>query len=457
MMKSTGLGLLVFLMSVGGVAAAQDEETPATEAPPAGETPEATTAEEPAAETEVPVTPVQPPATTTAPPAATSPDAPAPAPGVSFTGAAAGADVPPPPSEALPPRVPWRGTSFEWINSATTSMIGVGDDYQSDSFHSYAMIWRATANYYLVDEDNYSITVRTQPTWFVELTDADDTNTYHEPQFLDLPLLASYRRNLYSAGLWSTALTLTQGALVPVSPASRENGTYIIPTHRLLLVQNVPLGGEDSPVFKSFTVNGRFRWDHRFSEATTGVNDDLDQPRTGKNPTGGSQLDDQLSGGAFSHDTLIEGIDVEFNEPVGPVVLSLTGGFVFSQQFKYDFAGNNCDITMNTSTSPDGCVDVPSGQNGEDAEDTFYTYGFNVGIGIQPLPEVSLSIDYSSSNSPLGQGQLGPDGRRRSVFYTPEAEFSATLTLYPDALYERIIGPPRAIAKDKRRDKKGAL
>jgi hypothetical protein len=455
-MKSTGLGLLVMVMGVAGVATAQDEELPAGEATPAEEAPAEEAApeeapEEAAAEAEeAPAVP--PPATTTALPTATAPAAPAPATAVNFTGTAAGADVPEA-SPALPPRVPWRGTSVEWINSATTSMLGIGDDYQSDTHQSYAMLWRITANYYIVDQDDWSVTVRTQPTFFVELTDADDTNLRNEPQFLDLPLLATYRRNLFSSGLWSTAFSLAQGLILPISPASQNNGTYVIPTHRLVLTQGIPLLGEDAVALKSFTLNGRFRWDHRFSKATTAVDEDLDQLRSTKSITGGSQADDQLSGGAFSHDTLIEGVDVEFSEPVGPVVLSLSSGFVFAQQFKYGFSDQGCEIVTPTSTSPDGCVDVPSSDT---AEDTFYTYGFSVGVGIQPLPELALNIDYSSSNSPLGQSQLRPDGRRRSVFYTPEAEFSATLTIYPDAFYERMTGPPRALARDKRKNQKKA-
>ena len=51
-----------------------------------------------------------------------------------------------------------------------------------------------------------------------------------------------------------------------------------------------------------------------------------------------------------------------------------------------------------------------------------------------------------------GTPQLGPDGLRRSIFFNPFSTLSATLTLHPDAFYERLIGPKRAIAENQ--DKK---
>ena len=416
----TGLGLLIVTLGVGasGIAAAQTAPAPAPGQPPASP------AGQPAA----------------APPAAGQPaagqTAPAQAPPPAGFGETASVVPDDDKPDELPARVPWRGTNVSWTNTATTSLLGVGQELQSDAHEQYLMNWGFKLNYYVVDQDKWSVQVSTVPGFSVELTNSNITTTEQEVQFNDLPLLATYGRSLWSHDLgFSTSMSLGSGFIFPTSPASQGNGTALVTSQRVGLSQGIPLAGPDAPVFKTFNLSASLRWDHRFTEATTGVSGDLERER--QNAGGETIIDDQLSGAAMVHDTLQESITLSFNETIPPgMPIGLSGTIYFAHSFKYqptDTSG--CDVIVMGECVDAGGVTEPN--------TAFNTIGFNLGLNFQPVPEASVAFSYDS-----GTPQLGPDGQRRSLFFNPYATFSGTLTIHPDAIYERITGPSRKIARD---------
>ena len=325
--------------------------------------------------------------------------------------------------DGLPPRIPWRGTNLSWSNSATTTLLGVGRDNISDSHEAYVMSWALSLNYYVVDEDDWKLSLRLIPSFATELTNSDVTTTEREPQFGDLPFMATYSRTLYSEGLWATSFSGTGALIFPTSPYSSSIGTYLTTSPRLGLTQVFPLLGKDSPALKSFSLGVNVRWDHRFGAATTAVNDDLDRPR--QNATGDTYLSDQVTFGQLATDTLREGISLSFSEAIGSMPISLMAGVSFAQSFKGEYDNSECAVVIET-----GCVN---------------SVGFNVGLGILPVPELGIDLGYANMT-----GQLGPDGERRDFFYSPGSEFNGTLTFNIDALYERVTGPKRKLAERKR-------
>ena len=424
MSSRRGLGLLVLASGfcLTTIASAQGEGAPPAPANPA---PGAQPAPAPAAQP--------------APVAGDSAQQPPPA---SFGESASTSTEDEEPQGGLPPRVPWRGTYAAWINAATTTMLGLGRDNIGGDAEAYTMIWLFGLNYYVVDQDDWNVRVTATPGFFVELTNSDYTTTQHEPQAIDLPLTGSLGYTLFSDGFWSTGASFTGGLVFPTSPLSYDSGTVLNTTTRLGLSQGIPILGEDAPVLKAISLSGQLRWDHRFSRATTRVNDDLNRPR--RTAAGGSQLDDQLGGGALAHDTLREVISLGFSEAAGSVPINLSFDFLFGQQFKYDFASADTPCVQIAT----GCVETGSSDNVASDQNAFY-YGFGASIEVVPTPELGISLAYGSSGSSLGQNTLAEDGTHRSFFYAPDAELSATLTFYPDALYERIIGPPRQLAESE--------
>jgi hypothetical protein len=444
--------LLTVGLSAGATALSSDARAQA--APEEGEKPADAPATPPA---EAPAPPAdEPPAPEppkpTLPPEGPAPRAQAPAAGtdagvaVSAT-ATPGADVPEPSSEPLAPQVPWRGTQFEWINSATTTMLGVGRDNISDSHEAYSMTFRLTLNYFVIDQDLWTMALWTRPTLYTELTNSDSTTTEREPEFLDLPLLAKFAFNAYNKDGWSTKPALDGGLIFPTWKVTYNSGTILSTTNRAHLTQTIPLLGDDIPVLSSATVVGLFRWDHRFSKADSAVRDDLDRPRQGSR-VGFGRLDDQLSGSPLARDTLIETLTLGLSQAPGGVPVDLSFDFFFTQQFKTEFAGTGCDVELAT-----GCVDAASQENVEHVQKY---YGFGTTLGVTPVPELGIELSYSSTGSPLGQHTLAEDGTRRSIFYAPDAEFGLNLILHPDAFYQRFASKPAASTTAKKKTKSKA-
>ena len=338
----------------------------------------------------------------------------------------------------LPPRVPWRGSRIDWIQGVTTTALGVGRDNIGSEHEAYSMVWRVRLNYFVVDQDKWSVSVRTDPTWYVELTNSDSTTTEREPQFLDLPVTQVTTFKAFRDGNWSTALHYGTSLIFPTWVVSHNRGTHLNTSNSLAVTQGIPVLGDDAPLLKSVSLSASVVWSHRFGSATTAVNEDLDRPR--QDLTGASFLDDQLGGGRFANDTLKEGISISFSEKLGDVPVGLGAGFVFGQQFKPAF--------------PDSCVSLDTGvacvQDGADNPEELHYYGFQAAIDAQPIPEAAIELSYSSGG-PLGQNTLGADGQHRSIFYSPSAEFGLTLSLFPDALYERLTGPARSLGTNTKK------
>jgi len=346
-----------------------------------------------------------------------------------------------------PVRLPWRGTGFGFDNSVTASALGIGADYQSGAFQQYVQTYSLGLNYFVVEQEKWSLAVSASPSVSVELTNSADTTTTREPWFNDLPISSIYRRRLYANEEKQifTGMVLNGTVLLPTSPASYNAGTYLTTSPRLVMFQTLPILGHTAKHFQSFSIGASVRWDHRFGRADTAVNSDLDQPRM--DSRGSTFLSDDLTFNRFAQNSLRQGAFIFFSEDVVGTTLQFFASFGLNQNFLPALPDSKCDVTIQT-----GCVDV----KGQGAF-TQYGYSFAAGLTWLPMAEFGLYVNYAN-----GGNQLGPNGQRQSVFYNPNAQLSAGVAVGLDAIYETLTGwrrkdPFFLVAKDdpkKRLEKK---
>jgi hypothetical protein len=94
--------------------------------------------------------------------------------------------------------------------------------------------------------------------------------------------------------------------------------------------------------------------------------------------------------------------------------------------WKYGFA--NVDVCSSvTGCSPAARPDNPNRY--------VPTTGFQAELMFDVLPEVSMSVGYINVET-----QPGLDGQRRSIFYSPGAQFYLEFTAYLDAIYDALSG-----------------
>jgi hypothetical protein len=357
----------------------------------------------------------------------------------------------------LPARVPWRGTAFAWDNSATTSAMGLGGDFQSTAHQQYVQTFSLGLNYFVIDQDNWSVAVAATPSMSVEITDSNTTTRQREPWFNDMPVGVAYRRRLHSDPDHSlaTGLVLIGNVILPTSPGSYNAGTYLTTSPRAIIWQAIPILGKDSPVLKSIAVGASFRWDHRFGRSITPEQEGLAQPRQSMAASSSpSDAGDALTFNRFARDNVRETFWVFLGEEIGPTQLQMFGAFIFGQRFQPEFT--QCQPNSNVLTLEEGeCIDVSgAGQPGGGDPSVQYDYGFAIGLTFFPVPELAISAGYANVG-----GQLGEDGRRRNIMYSPYAQFSAGLALSLDAIYEVITGPRREspfflVAKNNQKEQK---
>ncbi|HEX6764670.1 MAG TPA: hypothetical protein VF103_04315, partial [Polyangiaceae bacterium] len=143
----------------------------------------------------------------------------------------------------------WRGSTFQWENSATAETLGIGADVQS-SDPTYEMSFALAPRYTLWDADSElsrSIALGARLDVFREFTNSDTTTERGEWLLGNLLFGPQYAQTLYSANGFETSFGVRAPLLAfPTSKASRNNGTILGVGGTLLGVQKLPLLGDDS-------------------------------------------------------------------------------------------------------------------------------------------------------------------------------------------------------------------
>lgn len=315
-------------------------------------------------------------------------------------------------------RPAYYGSLLFWEHNVSAETVGVGNDVQSSN-PSYTMGLGARARWYFLDQPGKRLSLRGDVGVYREFTNSDSTTRRGETSPSDTELALSYATRIQGAAdSDGTLLELRPLALVlPTSRASFNAGRYFA-AGALVGVSHVSplLKGRFEPELGSvlsFTAG----YKHWFARATVPTNPSLELVRVTSD--GRSVPTDQLTGSSLIRDELsfIGRWALSFGDFV-----TWTTDFGLQPAWKYDVAEQVaiCGVVAT------GCTTVELGE--DDGRYLLRTL-FNVELAFEVVRSLSLAVGYANVAN-----QLGPDGRRRGMFYSPDASFYAGLAFTPHEL-----------------------
>ncbi|WP_438010182.1 hypothetical protein WME89_16910 [Sorangium sp. So ce321] len=324
----------------------------------------------------------------------------------------------------------WRGTTFTWNQSGSTTLAGVGGEY-IPAMQVYGWDFTFRPNFYVLDRPRDKLAVSAEIGWVTELTNSDTTATYREPQFKDIALNTRYSRELWESGgaqrgEYKTDAAMRLRVVLPTSPTSWNSGRYFTLGIGPQITQKIKLLGSKADGLNNITATLGVTYAHLFAESYTPVNGDIRRVR--QTPSGEVAVDDQLSGWSRAMDRLTTSLQVDvplYKE------LGLAASFGLLSDFKHEFEGGCVDVST-------GCAEI------DGSEGTTYLpqTAFDISLNHPVFDVVDLTLGYNNTNL-----QLGPNGRRRNFFYSPEAQFYLDITANLDVIYSKVTGRGEKVEK----------
>jgi len=321
-----------------------------------------------------------------------------------------------------PIRLSW----FSWQQNASTKIFGIGRDYIGTNDESYSWDFAFTPRYSFINEKDDWAWVNLNIGWTVELTNSDTTTKQNQVLFNDLGVGLGYRHFFYRSEDDETSLFVGPlgSVTLPTSLASQNHGTYMNTSLGAGLGGNVKILGHESDWFPSIFVSSSASWRHLFARSYIPTKSDLDWKR--QSASGSTLLSDQLSGVPFAMNTAAFNLGYYLT-----IYKELSFGNVWSLQvpFRHDFeagGGTGCDA----STLTDPCVTAQ--RNPNRSLGTPVT-SFDVSLGYIVAGLAWVSVGYNNTTP-----QLGPDGQRRNVFYSPDSQFYLSTILFMDSIYNKL-------------------
>lgn len=340
-----------------------------------------------------------------------------------------------PTTDQRPRRSAFRGSRFDWTHSATTTLLGVGADYQSSAYQVYRQGYTLLLNYFVYDGETLRLRVMAAPGMDVELTNSEITTTRREPWFRDLPVALGVSLPLMrdDTRLLSTILGGNLVAIAPTSKMSRASGYYLTLSPRLNVTQQVPLRGPKATYFNDLELWFQVRYDHLFSRGATPLDSDLRIPRRTAGAAAPGTLSEVLNGAQVAPN----GVRIEGSAALNETLLGRPLTFTISADY--------------TAWMLAGVTSTPAGAATDEimADPDARTVRHIVGVGVdftwQVVNAMSVSVGYGNtadlhnvpSNNPL---------------YTPYAAFLAGLVLHVDTVLESIINRDKQRSPLTRRD-----
>ncbi|WP_437614848.1 hypothetical protein WMF20_16685 [Sorangium sp. So ce834] len=317
----------------------------------------------------------------------------------------------------------WRGSTFTWNQGGSTTLFGVGGEYiPADQVYGWDFTFRP--NFYVLDRPKDKVSVSAEIGWVTELTNSDVTTTYREPQFKDIALNGRYSRELWESGgadrgEYKTDAAMRLRLILPTSPTSWNSGKYFTVSVGPQLIQKIKILGAKADGLNHVTATLGVSYSHLFSDSYTPVREGLGRQRM--TPSGEVAPDDQLTGTSLATDRLATSLQVDL-----PLYqdLSLGTSFALLSDFKHEFERGCAE----TST---GCAPYEGSQGPTYVPQT----AFDVSLNYPIFEVVDLTLGYNNTNL-----QLGLDGKRRSFFYSPPAQFYLDITANLDVIYSKVTG-----------------
>ncbi len=334
---------------------------------------------------------------------------------------------------------PFRFTRFTWGNSASTKIFGVGGSYIGTEDEQFTMDFTLGLRYYVIDKPLDTMYVGATVGWTTELTNSDTTTKEHEVLFRDVSLNLGYGHTVYENADKSLKITpvISTSESLPTSEASRTQGKYLTTNLTGGLVAGLPLAGPKSDWFPDILAFGTVTWQHLFSRATQPTNANLHIPRqvaptvscdrASGNCDGDSYFGDQLANSAFAHD--VAKLNFTYYLTIyKDLSFGNTWGIDLPSKYKFSTKGG-CDV----STSTSDCV---TAQNIANVTSGIPVTTFDVSFSYLIYDTVRLDLGYVNTS-----GELGEDGKRRSIFFSPDATFYGNVAIYIDNIIEKVRTP----------------
>jgi hypothetical protein len=350
----------------------------------------------------------------------------------------------PPPTAPKPADKPnpFRFSWFTWNQSATTTIFGIGQDYQGTDSQAYNWDFTFTPRWYFYDKHEDQIAIAAELGWTTQLTNSNVsalTTNLHETDFKDMSVALLYSHLLYESqarpgvdqGEYKTYPGASLRLIFPTSPQSSGQGKILALAITPSIRQQVRLLGNKSDWLGNVIMSGSVGWTHTFTQYTTPTNENT--PTFNTTYSGGpltqdnTPFTDQLSGAYFEDNRITLAFVYFF-----PIYKELyfSNAWKFVKSFHYAAPSNVCAPAMGVANN---CAMPLSGGVGNPVNQDTST-SFDVGLSYTFWDTVRWGVGYLNESN-----QLTPASTYRSVFYSPDAVFYMDVIVQLESIYDRLV------------------
>lgn len=355
----------------------------------------------------------------------------APVPSVAWGNTPPPADTTQPAAPAPPPKKanPLLLTRFNWSNTASTSIFGVGRDQQSSDGQVYTMDFSLNLRYSPLANATQRFFVNANIAWGAELTNSDSTATRNEWQFRDMSLGVGYQHKVYknSDGSFSFTPLISSNVILPTSKASQGSGRYATWSVTGGFMMPIPLIPKTDWFSDTFliAVGG---YSHVFSKCYTACNERIGFQRPRMDQSGNAIFNDTLSATSLAAD------NARFFAAAYTTVykdLSLNFAMEILLPFRRSFSPTE--------------IQTPTGAVAVDRSNVrlIPTTTFDVGFSYTLFNMTRIDLGYQNVTSQFGDNA----GKRVSVFYSADAAFYTNVSVFLDSILDKafnLTGGPTA-------------
>lgn len=320
-----------------------------------------------------------------------------------------------------PTALPWHDTYLYWDHAVTANTVGIGRDYQTRN-PVYEMTLGLRPRFYFLERPRVSVSARADLGIVTERTNSDVTTQRGEWSLTDFELYGalSYKLRESKEDLTELALRLPRVTL-PTSKISYDNGKLLTLGVRVGIREDIALEGRDADFFPNIELIAKAEYGYLFSNSRVPTNGNLERIRL--DPEGRSVVSDQLGGATLAQHSAAFGVASLVH--VHKKVLWSTA-LDLRPAWKYPVNQDTqvCGVILT------GCA-TATGVANPTTRSTLTLFSTELWFTFTDV--VGLSVGYLNFTQ-----QLGPDGRRRGVFYSPDARFYLTLNVGLDQLYTDV-------------------
>jgi hypothetical protein len=315
----------------------------------------------------------------------------------------------------------FRGSTLLFDQSLTTQTVGLGTDYQTRN-PLYEWWFAFKPRYFVYQTARSALSLNLWMNLYLEFTSSDTTTTKREPVLGPTSLWASYAHTVESRPGYRTSFHIGPRITLPTDKAARNSGQILGIGAIGGIFQAIPFRDKEATVLTTGRLGLTAIYVHPLHRATSPVDGDLGQLR--QDIAGRSIVSDQLRPGMNVENSL----SVAFSAGV-QIVPRLDFGFSYVLLNSWVYTPKDVPIcTVRPDCATPVAVDDPT------------TYRVSTwalaSLDYTVLDEMTVSLGYYNLTS-----QLGPDGQRRSPFWSPDARVFLSLIANLDAIYDRLASP----------------